>query len=285
MPLPNWYIVYSALHQPSEKVPFPATEEGAPRHRPGQTILSDLGENPPGGTLFPRHELGEHSRERERGRAHVRWLQHPAFQNLGRTMVLVPNPLSATTRLEDREEHSPNSDDVMSCIPLDGVVDLRSSSSTTTSPSAARVDYSQLVAASDLISGKGWYSESSSEPLPHPPPPPLPREGGVADLDNFPLTPDEAEQLLCQLLGDKFDTVAGQLPEKKVIQGSIPSEVDMMEVQIGATWVYEIDPGTGCVCSIDVHWGSLSGAVGGVRDAYDVYVVQTGLIEHMELVF
>ncbi|KAL4553767.1 hypothetical protein Ndes2526B_g03596 [Nannochloris sp. 'desiccata'] len=210
------------------------------------------------GVLFPR-ELKEG--EKPNQRAFARWLRKPVPVAAQR-QVLVPNPTwkrsneKCDFEVIGNNEHFP--------------------------PQTSKKfpNYSLLTPAAALLTNQGsvgWYApqtlENSSRQLP-----PLPRPEQIQpeDLDFDPLTPDEAEQLLRELLGNKFDDIAAQLPTKA--QGAFVSAEQFNELQIGVTWSYEIDPRSGKVSSIFMQWNWVGGPIADITHAYDIYLAECGLV-------
>ncbi|KAL4540593.1 hypothetical protein Ndes2526A_g03564 [Nannochloris sp. 'desiccata'] len=250
-------VVHTLMH-----VPLPACTD---RRQAGEAIKINLLKNGDDeikpltpGVLFPR-ELKEG--EKPNQRAFARWLRKPVPVAAQR-QVLVPNPTwkrsneKCDFEVIGNNEHFP--------------------------PQTSKKfpNYSLLTPAAALLTNQGsvgWYApqtlENSSRQLP-----PLPRPEQIQpeDLDFDPLTPDEAEQLLRELLGNKFDDIAAQLPTKA--QGAFVSAEQFNELQIGVTWSYEIDPRSGKVSSIFMQWNWVGGPIADITHAYDIYLAECGLV-------
>lgn len=263
MPLPLWYLVYLGLHGQPPPPPNPATK---PRRQPHETIRIELGEhNSPPEVLFPRNPMTTSEAE-EAGTAHVPWMRWPIPIAL-KTQVIVPNPGSIIIG-EQHEE-------------LNGIIDfepagcIKPQNQVLNDTSAFFPDYSALPSSAAITSvdGTGWLAPRRVDP---PLPPPLPRPL-PANLETDPMTPDEAEQLLRELLGDEYEAIAKRLPAKAEVPG--PSDEEKRELRVGATWVYDVDPRSGQVASIELHWGWVAGPMADVTHAYDIYLTECGLTE------
>jgi len=263
VPLPAWYASYLELHGQ----PAPPADSGTKhRRQAGEAITINLLKNEDDegkpltpGVLFPREFK---KRKEPNERPFVRWLQRPS-PIAAQRQVLVPNPTwKRTNKRDDYQVVGNYKDDFLQ-------------------KSKISPNYSLLPPAASLLTEQGsvgWYAaqqtlENSSEQLP-----PLPRPEPIQpeDLDFDPLTPDEAEQLLRELLGNKFDDIAAQLPTKA--QGAIAPAEQFNELQIGATWSYEIDPDSGKVSSIFMQWNWVGGPISDITHAYDIYVAECGLV-------
>jgi hypothetical protein len=263
IPLPAWYASYLELHGQ----PAPPADSGT-KHRwqAGEAIKinllknGDIDKSKPitPGVLFPR-ELKKGKEPNKR--AFVRWLRRP-FPVAAQRQVLVANP--TWKRSNERDGFQ-----------VVGNAQKKFSKTSKMSP-----DYSCLPPATALLTKEGsvgWYAQqtlenSSKQPPPLPRPEPIQPE----DLDVDPLTPDEAEQLLRELLGNKFDDIAAQLPTKA--RGAIVPAEQFNELQIGATWSYEVDPSSGKVSSIFMQWNWIGGPIAEITHAYDVYIAECGLV-------
>lgn len=280
VPLPSWYASYLELHGQ----PAPPPDSG-PRHRrqPGEAIKISLltnGETEGGplipGVLFPREVRKDKAPEEPNEKAFVKWLRRPhpvAAQN----QVIVPNPTWKRTKTS--KEGIDKGFEV--------ILKTNKKSSRKKKPqkeSIARTrfpNYSLLPPPATLLSKQGsggWYAEKQILQKTASNVPPLPRPEPVEpeDLDFDPMTPDEAEQLLRQLLGNKFDDIAAQFPTKAQ-SAAVPVD-HFQELRIYATWAYEIDPRTGRVSSLFMQWTSVGGPISDITHAYDIYLTECGLL-------
>ncbi len=274
-PLPSWYASYLQLHGQ----PAPPKDEG-PRHRrqAGEAIKINLIKNEGDetqplvpGVLFPREVRDVSSDEKEQqpnAKAFAKWLQRPS-PIAAQRQVWIQNPTWESGDEEDLENQ------------FEVIGKKKSSRKKKKKKNIISPDYSLLPPAAALVSkqeSSGWYAEPtakiSSEPIP-PLPRPAPLQPG--DLDFDPITPDEAEQLLRELLGDKFDDIAAQLPQKA--PSAIVPEDHFQELQIGATWSYEVDPQTGHVSSVYMQWNWVGGLIADVTHAYDIYLTECGMLK------
>jgi hypothetical protein len=265
VPLPSWYVSYLELHGQ----PAPPKDQGT-KHRwqPGEAIQINLLKNEDDetepiipGVLFPRemkNSLGEE--EQQQPSETARWLRWP-HPIAAQRQVLVANPTWKRSNPKSNFE----------------VVGSNLNFSSKKSPDYSLLHPAAALTGSGLLSS-GWYSQQAVVDVSKSNVPPLPRPELIQpnDLEIDPLTPDEAEQLLRELLGNKFDNVAAQLPEKA--QEAIVPADQYQELQIGATWSYEVDPETGKVSSVCMQWSQVGGPIADITHAFDIYLTECGLL-------
>ena len=273
IPLPLWYLTYLDLHGQPPPPPDSAT---GPRRHPHEVIQVQLDEhNTPPEILIPRSPSTT-SKAEQLGTAHAPWIRRP-FPVCCQSQVVVANLgsiLHEHGEEEEEEDAIPMEDYslLLGCMrPLD---ENTKSPNKISSPSFFP-DYSLLPSSQSITSfdGSGWLAPPRRDP---PQPPPLPRPL-PANLEADPMTPDEAEQLLRELLGDEFDTMTQRLPPKAEVPR--PSDDQQRELRVGATWVYDVDPESGQVSHMELHWGWVAGPFADITHAYDIYLTECDLME------
>jgi hypothetical protein len=299
MPLPHWYLKYLCIHGLSD---MPEESDEGPRRRKGEPMRIWRGDGPgessPGCEMYPRHTDGTSDSIRHSeagGRSHVLWLCKP-FPIAAQRQALVRNDDCIVEYSVEEEGNTGHqaADEEEDDVLIVGWSFKEWSTNDTHSKlhmmeGGQRIfpDYSALPSVHSMLVnpvresfGNGaWYASCSLEDSQPPALPPLPRPR-PANLEEDPLNPDEAEQLLRELLGDKkFEEIAQQLPPKAppVTGPAIPDHLCF-----GATWSFDVHPDTGKVCNISLTWSWVGGPFCDERDAYDVWIAETGLLEDYE---
>lgn len=298
MPLPHWCLKYLCIHGLSD---LPEESDEGPRRRKGEPLRiwregDGPAGSPPGCEMYPRHADGtshdddDSMRHSEaRGHSHVPWLCMP-FPLAAQRQALVRND---DCIVEYAVEEDDNTDEDENDVLIVGWGNNEWSTNDSNISKPHRVetvqrifpDYSALPSVHSMLVdpvrasfGNGaWYAGSLEDSQPSLPPLPRPRP---ASLEEDPLNPDEAEQLLRELLGNKkFEEIACRLPPKAppVTGPAIPDHLCF-----GATWSFDVHPDTGKVCNISLSWSWVGGPFCDERDAYDVWIAETGLLEDYE---
>jgi hypothetical protein len=233
-----------------------------------------------------------------------------------------PEPFAAAPQVVARVSQESHADEAAAAAALD----VRAAPSPARLPlprparsrAGAAPSYAALPLGPNILHTERWHAAGREQrpaaPPPPPPPPPLPRPA-PANLEDNPLTPDEAEYLLRLLLGDNFEAATAQVsrrspgicaiapPASANQQPHRPHPPPPPAVQLpkrgkgaakperGNAWrrgdaltalvtlFYEIDPGEGRVGAVTSHWDGVGGPFADPRDAYDVYLAVTGLLE------
>lgn len=309
LPVPLWYKSYLGLH--SQPPPPPDPIDGRPRWQPGQPISVELDKNSDllPGVIYPRETRDNRTEEEINGKAHLKNLNASRFCRGRSCQVLVSNPVcSIIDRWSDVDRGICRSapdvfGKIISMKPEVGIVEPvfvpeRHRSSCLRTYTGKR---NLLPKAADLLSEAGlnddsssaahkgqWYMTSSEtdrllqDPLPR---------AGPADLENHPLTSEEAEYLLKKIIGDekKFQSIMRQLPKK-------PKHNDPLgdrgmtwrtgsHMTVASSWVFDFSTPRGRSHKMQVQWSWLGGPFPNIRDAYDVWIQEINILESDDIEF